>query len=256
MTKKIGLLILALLLIMESSARAVEEDSRFKLTYNGIKKSVVTATISPAFYIPAGLALITFYEDIGRNASEETRENHPLWGDQERASDASDNLRTLSSVAMISSSLLFVPKGLKYVFSNLAFDVAASFGATTTRALIRDGNRRSRPNGNEASFPSGHATAAGARVALANYNIFQSDLNSTTKYLLAGFNWSIAYMTGYSRVESHNHYPEDVLAGIAIGYWVTNVLKMTFTNTRRDLAVSIIPYGDRSEVGLQTVVSF
>ena len=231
----------------------VKPKEPFRLKYNGFLHAALDTTLSPAFYVPAALATIAFYDDIGRELSEETREDHPFWGDRERAAEKSNDFRTFTSISMISSSLLFVDNGYKYVISNLGFDALASFSANEARSLLRDGNRRGRPNGNEKSFPSGHATAAGARVALSNYNIFRSNLKPQTKWILATTNWTLAYMVGYSRIESHNHYPEDVLAGIAIGYWTANVLKKTFTNTFPSKTTenwTLVPYGTSDETGL------
>ena len=67
---------------------------------------------------------------------------------------------------------------------------------------------KKRPNGSDKSFPSGHTSAAfqGASFIHERYGI---------KYAIYAY-LGAAYV-GYSRVESDNHYIEDVLAGAAIG---------------------------------------
>ncbi len=84
-----------------------------------------------------------------------------------------------------------------------------SFAATVlvTHGLKNIVNKK-RPNGSDKSFPSGHTSAA-----------FQGAAFIHKRY---GFTASIpayigAIFVGYSRVESKNHYVEDVLAGAAIG---------------------------------------
>lgn len=205
------------------------DSSYFRL--NSFKDAAIETTLSPAFYIPTIIGAIAYFDSAGARVSKSARFHQPFWGDLESASQAADNLRTATSISMVASSLLFVPKGPGFVFTNIAFDALTSFTAVQVRGLVRDSNRRPRPNGSTGSFPSGHATAAGSRVALSNYNIFNSDLNLMTKYVLAGANWTLAYLVAYARIESHNHYPEDVLAGVALGYWTSLVMKKTLTST-------------------------
>jgi len=67
---------------------------------------------------------------------------------------------------------------------------------------------KKRPNGSSKSFPSGHTSAAfqGASFIHRRYGLKYA----VPAYIGASF-------VGYSRVESDNHYVEDVLAGAAIG---------------------------------------
>jgi len=67
---------------------------------------------------------------------------------------------------------------------------------------------KKRPNGSDHSFPSGHTSAAfqGASFIHKRYGI---------KY--AVFAYIGAFFVGYSRIESNNHYLEDVIAGAVIG---------------------------------------
>lgn len=82
--------------------------------------------------------------------------------------------------------------------------------ATTVLAThgLKNVINKKRPNGSDKSFPSGHTSAAfqGASFIHERYGI---------KYAIYAY-LGAAYV-GYSRVESDNHYIEDVLAGAAIG---------------------------------------
>ncbi len=85
-----------------------------------------------------------------------------------------------------------------------------SLGTTlaATEILKYSVNER-RPNGGNYSFPSGHTSAAmSAAEFLRRRYGWEYGLPA---YALAGF-------VGYSRVESLEHYPHDVLAGAAIGF--------------------------------------
>lgn len=81
-----------------------------------------------------------------------------------------------------------------------------------TTVLITQGLKniihKKRPNGSDKSFPSGHTSAAfqGASFIHERYGL---------KYAI--YAYIGASYVGYSRVESDNHYLEDVLAGAAIG---------------------------------------
>jgi membrane-associated phospholipid phosphatase len=67
---------------------------------------------------------------------------------------------------------------------------------------------KKRPNGSDKSFPSGHTSAAfqGAAFIHRRYGLRYA----IPAYVGASF-------VGYSRVESDNHYVEDVIAGALIG---------------------------------------
>jgi len=82
---------------------------------------------------------------------------------------------------------------------------ATTFGVTQILKYTID---KKRPNGSDKSFPSGHTSAAfqGASFIHKRYGL---------KYAIPAYIG--ASFVGYSRVESDNHYVEDVLAGAAIG---------------------------------------
>ncbi len=84
---------------------------------------------------------------------------------------------------------------------------------------------KQRPNGEEHSFPSGHTSMAfqGATFIHKRYG-WQYAIPA---YLGAAF-------VGYSRVETDNHYVEDVLAGAAIGA----ISSYYFTDRYEGMAVS------------------
>ncbi len=90
--------------------------------------------------------------------------------------------------------------------------------------------QKTRPNGGDHSFPSGHTSAAfqGASFIHKRYGFLQS----LPAYLGATF-------VGYSRVESDNHFTEDVFAGAALGI----ACSFFFTDRRSEYSISPIVEG-------------
>ena len=74
--------------------------------------------------------------------------------------------------------------------------------------------RETRPNGGTQSFPSGHTSSAFCGAAFL-------DLRYGHSFGIPAY--AAASLVGWSRIESNNHYPLDVLAGAAIGI-VSNVI--------------------------------
>ncbi|MHB8834097.1 MAG: phosphatase PAP2 family protein [Candidatus Methylomirabilia bacterium] len=90
-----------------------------------------------------------------------------------------------------------------------ALQFGESFGLTLgVTQVLKITVDETRPNGGHYSFPSGHTSAS----------------FSCAEFLRRRYGWRIglpAYLAatfvGYSRVESHQHYTHDVVAGAAIG---------------------------------------
>jgi membrane-associated phospholipid phosphatase len=85
---------------------------------------------------------------------------------------------------------------------------------------------RTRPNGGHQSFPSGHTASAFAGAA----------------FLQRRYGWTVgvpaclaASFVGYSRVESHNHYTSDVVAGAAIAIGAN----LIFTRPRSHVSLAL-----------------
>lgn len=99
--------------------------------------------------------------------------------------------------------------------------------------------RETRPNGGSHSFPSGHTSAAfcGASYLDMRYG----DTWGVPAYVLAA-------ITGWSRIESENHYPWDVAAGAVIGM-VSNCIF-----TKRHISnIKLVPLFENGNIGAAMV---
>ncbi len=120
------------------------------------------------------------------------------------------------------------PEGRPQFYKSFLTNLAATYGLKYTID-------KKKPNGSDKSFPSGHTSVA-----------FQGAAFIHKRY---GFTYSIpayvgASFVGYSRVESDNHYIEDVLAGSAIGV----ISSFCFTKPYRGFTVT--PYTNEGIYGI------
>jgi membrane-associated phospholipid phosphatase len=92
-----------------------------------------------------------------------------------------------------------------------------------------------RPNGGTLSFPSGHTSSAFCGAAFL-------DMRYGHSYGIPAY--AAASLVGWSRIESNNHYPVDVLAGAAIGI----ISNMIFTRSKIK-NVKVVPVADNGAYG-------
>ena len=107
----------------------------------------------------------------------------------------------------------------------------ATFGATYS---IKLGVNRTRPNGSDHSFPSGHTSCAFSSAGYIHQRYGYE--KGRVAYLAAAF-------VGWSRIQANKHYATDVLAGAALG----SIISYTFTSSKD---TNITTYKDRDTVGI------
>lgn len=143
--------------------------------------------------------------------------------------------------------ILPVSAALGTVFHNdfIGVKELACVGMTTLVAVegLKYSINRERPNGHDRSFPSGHTASAFASAG----------------FLQMRYGWgygipayALAVFTGYSRVESHNHWTSDVLAGAAIGIGANLIFTSKYAEK-----INVTPYVDpnRKERGISVTAS-
>jgi membrane-associated phospholipid phosphatase len=185
------------------------------------KQATMNALTSRGTWAPLIGAGVVSIDDWDRGISDWAVESTPLFGSTENALEASDNLKTVTTLAMVGTALA-VPNGdgaWEWKPERLVLEV----GAVQINNLLTNGLKsvtgRERPDGSDdRSFPSGHASQAFTRATLACRNI--DHIPGLTKAWGLALKTSfqvIAAGTAWARVEGGVHYPSDVLFGAALG---------------------------------------
>lgn len=92
---------------------------------------------------------------------------------------------------------------------------------------------RTRPDGGNHSFPSGHTASAFAGAAF---------IQRRYGWRVGAPAYAIASYVGVSRVEANRHHPSDVVAGAAIGI----AFNLVFTRSRGHVSLGCDPRRDRA----------
>jgi len=165
-------------------------------------------------------------EDVSEWARDET----PIFGSEGSAQDWSDGLRN-AAVAGYAVSVLATP--------SKARNAAVGVGAFAVTAGITEGLKvatsRERPNGiDDKSLPSGHAANAAVFNTLTVHNLQAIDMDSRLRTSLEIGAGAVTVGTAWARVESGDHYPSDVLVGMALGNFFGAFFAQTFLGREPD----------------------
>jgi membrane-associated phospholipid phosphatase len=160
---------------------------------------------------------------------------NPVFGSVDNAQDWSDYLN-IALIAETAGTLALMPSGddpeTDTSEGSKIRDVAVEAGAwgagAAATGILKNVVGRPRPGSNrdsKRSFPSGHASTAFSLSTLSNRNIdYMSSKGSNFgghKKTIQWGNIGLATGVAWARVEGEKHYPSDVLAGAAIGHFLT-----------------------------------
>ncbi len=107
--------------------------------------------------------------------------------------------------------------------------------------MLKDATDRTRPDGNnDRSFPSHHSLTAFSYATLANRNLDSIRLPEKVRLPLQLGNILLATGVGWTRVEGKRHFPSDVLAGAALGYFLTAFIHDVFQDFPEDTRFGLI----------------
>ncbi len=124
-------------------------------------------------------------------------------------------------------------------------------GASRIPDYIHDrmavGFNRKRPNRSDyRSFPSGHSTQAGTRNMIVLRNLQDIPMNPNVRFGIETLNTTMAAGVLWARVEGKRHFPSDVLAGYALGAFLSGFIydSLMYGHPDHPEAVAVIPARD------------
>lgn len=210
------------------------EDVTLRPGWDKFGRAAVEAVTSPAFYIPTATALLLQIEHADRRISDWAREHTPVYGCNSRAEEWSNDLRSLTAYTMY-ASMLATPSGNEPIPWGTAKVKGAliQYGAVgISHVLIsglKDVSGRERPNGfDDRSFPAGKTPSGVAFATIASRNIATLDVPRPAKITFNVGLCATLTALGWSQIEAGSHYPADVLAGVALAYFITAFLNDAF----------------------------
>ena len=203
-------------------------------SWHRIGRAAAKAARDPQTWAPAMGALLFSATDWDKDVSDWAQKHHPVFGSQGAALRASDDLRDGAKYGAVVTALL-TPYGrdrsaaVTGKLKGMGLQLGAYFATESVTTVFKRGVARRRPNeANNRSFPSGHTSAAFAAGTLARRNVAASGFSDMTSSMLdVGF-ISLGVGISWARVEGGMHYPSDVFAGAALGYFIAAVVNDAF----------------------------
>jgi hypothetical protein len=211
---------------------------------------------SPHVWLPLGLASTLRIGKFDENLSSWASKEKPVYHNQKRTSYFSDGFNDVLLYEMYLSSLLTpsldeTESLSKYALSKskgILVVTAASRSTRYARKQIAQTARRERPNHeNNQSFPSGHATEASSRNRLISKNLDSITMNSSLRTGINTLNTTMAAGTMWARIEGKRHYGSDVLAGYALGSFLSGFIYDSLMNIENG-TLSIVPLKDEVSI--------
>jgi membrane-associated phospholipid phosphatase len=215
------------------NGRGWGQDASYTAGLKRIPSAAYHAFFDLQTLIPAAGAVVFTVDDFDQRVSRWATTYHPIFGSQHTASQASDYLSYGLGTETFATALATPSdKDSKDWVSNKAKGLGVELGAELATAgitsLLKETTNRTRPNGGNNSFPSGHSSGAFSSTTLANRNLNSIKMRKEVRVPLQVGNLVLATGVAWARVEAGAHYPSDVLAGAALGHFVSALMYDAF----------------------------
>lgn len=202
-------------------------------------RAAVDAASDPETWVPIAAAAAIAIAGVDEDWSEDLAEDQPIFGSD--AADLSTDLQNIATAAYFVTALAAPSatfgdkaKGLGVGISTFVLDGVINQG-------LKDLTKRERPDGsNDQSMPSGHASKAASRTALAINNLDYIEMPGWSRSLAAWSLRGVAIGSGLARVEAEKHHLSDVLVGYAMGHFIAGFMQRAFLEQRSAAAISFV----------------
>lgn len=212
------------------------QDAIWPVQWKRIPQAAKNAVLDPATWIPAAGAAVFAIDDWDHKVANWASERTPVFGSRGTADDASDYLRDAVEAEVFLTGVLTPsgdePWGWAWAKARgLGVEYSALWLNNESTGWIKDGVGRRRPDrSGHDSFPSGHASGAFAAAHLSNRNLDSIQMKPWLRRTIQAGNFTLAGGAAWARVEAGRHYPSDVLAGAALGNFISTFIHDAFLN--------------------------
>lgn len=244
------------------NGRGWGQDAFSPIEADRVSRAAHNAFFNSNTLIPLASALVFSIDDFDEKASDWAVKHNPVFGSIDDARDASDYLRATLRIEAIVTAFA-TPSGdipgqwMVSKTKGLGVELAAIGATSSATDLIKDITDRTRPDErSDNSFPSGHASGAFSYMTLANRNIDMIDMPQALKPPFKIGNYLLASGVAWARVEGQRHYPSDVLAGVALGHFLTAFIHDAFMNLPDDGNTDLVIFPIRGGAGIALAFRF
>ncbi len=237
-----------------ANGRGWGQDATLAPGWERVGQAARDALLAPATWAPLAGAVALQIDRADKDIQRWAAKNTPVYGTQRNADQMSDNLLTAAG-ALWALSGVAAPSGEEFgewtLNKTRAFSIEVGAGIVTRGLVgISKGNtHRPRPNdANKESLPSAHATGTTFYASLGSRHVDTYGWPAgavTASHIALG---ALTTATAWARVEANQHYPSDVLAGIALGHFMGAFVTNAFIGADNPRQVTPILEGNRDGV--------
>jgi len=217
--------LLALALLAPGCGRA--DEMAHAGVWERMAQAARRAALEPRTWVPLLGAVALQLGDADRRLQAWAADQTPLFGSRDRAERSSDTLKAVANGLWVGSALAPWPQDeqaggwLAAKTQVVLVQAGAHMSNSILVGQLKDGTARMRPNGAGAtSFPSDHAARAGLHTQLTRHNLQQLGWSARVADAASLGLDALGALTAWARVEANQHYPSDVLAGLALGHFL------------------------------------
>jgi membrane-associated phospholipid phosphatase len=241
------------------NGRGWGQDAIYPVDLRRIPRAAYNAFFDLQTLIPAAGALGFAVDDFDEKVSDWATKHHPIFGSEDNARKASDYLvGTLHAEALLTA--LATPSGddpKNWAYSKtrgIAVELVALAATDGAAYELKGAIGRTRPDGSKDGFPSNHSSVAFCSSTLANRNLNFMPLPDEVRLPLQVGNILLATSVAWARVEGRKHFPSDVLAGAALGHFLSAFIHDSLLGLPEDKRFGFVIFPLKG--GVMTELSF